>query len=151
MTEEEKKAVEFIKKEIKNLEEAKIEFSNEIEDKGWLQKNINELDKDIFYKNTLLNLIERLKKEITNGMEREENLKDSLIEIIETLNLENNVVSQETILQEIVRLQTENEELKNKVAKRNNELIELEETSEKEFLTKQEVKENYIPKELLEE
>lgn len=64
MTEEEKKAVEFIKKEIKNLEEAKIEFSNEIEDKSWLRKNINELDKDIFYKNTILKLIEKLQKEI---------------------------------------------------------------------------------------
>ena len=63
MTEEEKKAIEFIKKEIKNLEEAKIEFSYEIEDESWLRKNINELDKDIFYKNTILNLIEKLQKE----------------------------------------------------------------------------------------
>ena len=63
MTEEEKKAIEDLKEEIKNLEKAKIEFSNEIEDKGWLQKNINELDNDIFYKNTLLNLIEKLQKE----------------------------------------------------------------------------------------
>ena len=142
MTEEEKKAVEFIKKEIKNLEKAKIEFSNEIEDKSWLRKNINELDNDIFYKNTLLNLIEKLKKEITNGMEREENLKDSLMEIIETLNLENNVIGQNTIIEEIVRLQTENEELKNKGIKRDNDIIYLEETAEKEFITKQEVKDN---------
>lgn len=46
----------------------------------------------------------------------------------------------------VEKLQKENEELKNKVVKRDNEIIELEETAEKEFLTKQEVKENYIPK-----
>ena len=63
MTEEENKAIEFIEKEIKNLEEAKIEFSYEIEDESWLRKHINELDKDIFYKNTILNLIKKLKKE----------------------------------------------------------------------------------------
>ena len=63
MAEEENEAIEFIKKEIKNLEEAKIEFSYEIEDESWLRKNINELDKDIFYKNTILNLIEKLQKE----------------------------------------------------------------------------------------
>jgi len=57
----------------------------------------------------------------------------------------------DTILNLIEKLQKENEELKNKVAKRNNELIELEETSEKEFLTKQEVKENYIPKDKIRE
>ena len=48
--------------------------------------------------------------------------------------------------EKVKSLQKENEELKNKVVKRNNELIELEETSEKEFITKQEVKENFIPK-----
>ena len=40
----------------------------------------------------------------------------------------------------------EDEELKNKVVKRDNEIIELEETAEKKFLTKQELKENYIRK-----
>lgn len=55
------------------------------------------------------------------------------------------------IINFIEKLKKENEELKNKVAKRNNELIELDETSEKEFLTKQEVKENYIPKDKIRE
>lgn len=50
------------------------------------------------------------------------------------------------IINLIEKLKKENEELKNKVIKRDNELIDLEETAEKEFLTKQEVKENYIPK-----
>lgn len=86
MTEEEKKAIEFIKKEIKNLEEAKIEFSNEIEDKSWLRKNINELDKDIFYKNTLLNLIEKLQKEneeLHKEIERQGNSREIEEEYIE--------------------------------------------------------------------
>ena len=53
--------------------------------------------------------------------------------------------------EKVKSLQKENEELKNKVVKRNNELIELEETSEKEFITKQEVKENFIPKDKIRE
>ena len=38
------------------------------------------------------------------------------------------------------------EKLKSRINKRDNEIIKLEESAEKEFLTKQEVKENYIPK-----
>ena len=38
------------------------------------------------------------------------------------------------------------EKLQSRINKRDNEIIELEESAEKEFLTKQEVKENYIPK-----
>ena len=52
----------------------------------------------------------------------------------------------ETLLNLIEKLQKENEELKNKVIKRDNDIIYLEETAEKEFITKQEVKENYIQK-----
>jgi len=57
----------------------------------------------------------------------------------------------ELVLDLIEKLQKENEELKNKVVKRDNDIIYLEETAEKEFLTKQEVKENYIPKDKIEE
>lgn len=53
--------------------------------------------------------------------------------------------------EEIKKLKKENEELKNKVVKRDNEIIQLEESAEKEFLTKQEVKENYIPKDKIRE
>jgi len=84
--EEEKKAIEVLKEEIKSLEKAKIEFSNEIEDKGWLQKNINELDKDIFYKNTLLNLIEKLQKE--NIKLKQEQAKRSWIHVKENGEVE---------------------------------------------------------------
>lgn len=52
----------------------------------------------------------------------------------------------EDALNLIEKLKKENEELKNKVIKRDNDIIYLEETAEKEFLTKQEVKDNYIPK-----
>lgn len=55
------------------------------------------------------------------------------------------------ILNLIEKLKKENEELKNKVVKRDKELIKLEESAEKEFLTKQEVKENYIPKDKIRE
>lgn len=51
-----------------------------------------------------------------------------------------------TLLNYINKLQKENQELKNKVVKRDNEIIQLEESAEKEFLTKQEVNDNYIPK-----
>ena len=50
------------------------------------------------------------------------------------------------IINLIKKLQKENEELKNKVVIRDNDIIYLEETAEKEFITKQEVKENYIQK-----
>lgn len=46
----------------------------------------------------------------------------------------------------IVELKQKIRKLKKQVVKRDNEIIELEESAEKEFLTKQEVKENYIPK-----
>ena len=54
----------------------------------------------------------------------------------------NGYISLDTI-EKAIQLQKENEELKNKVVKRDNELIDLEEYAEKEFITKQEVKENY--------
>ena len=41
--------------------------------------------------------------------------------------------------------------LKNKVVKRDNEIIELEESAEEEFLTKLEVNVNYIPKDKIRE
>ena len=57
----------------------------------------------------------------------------------------------ETLFNLIENLQKENEELKNKVIKRDNDIIYLEETAEKEFITKQEVKENYISKDKIRE
>ena len=50
------------------------------------------------------------------------------------------------IINLIKKLQKEIEKLKNKVIKRDNDIIYLEETAEKELLTKIEVKENYISK-----
>ena len=52
----------------------------------------------------------------------------------------------EIIVKLAKKLQKENEKLKKQVIKRDNDIIYLEETAEKEFLTKQEVKENYISK-----
>lgn len=46
----------------------------------------------------------------------------------------------------IVELKQKICKLKEQVIKRDNDIIELEETAEKEFITKQEVKENYIAK-----
>ena len=46
----------------------------------------------------------------------------------------------------IVELKQKIYKLKEQVIKRDNDIIELEETAEKEFITKQEVKENYIAK-----
>ena len=66
----------------------------------------------------------------------------------EVIELRNNI---ELVLDLVEKLQKENEELKNKVIKRDNDIIYLEETAEKEFLTKQEVKENYIPKDKIRE
>lgn len=51
----------------------------------------------------------------------------------------------------IVELKQKIRKLKKQVVKRDNEIIELEESAEKEFLTKQEVKENYILKDKIRE
>ena len=65
----------------------------------------------------------------------------------EQIEFRNNI---ELMLNLVEKLKKEIEELKNKVIKRDNEIIQLEESAEKEFLTKQEVKENYIPKDKIE-
>lgn len=52
----------------------------------------------------------------------------------------------DTISNLIEKLQKENEELKNKVVKRDKELIRLEEYANKNFERKDDVKANYIPK-----
>ena len=99
MTEEEKKAIKYLKNEIERV--------NKENDFKKIPRAIVCLPLFIDYGETLLNLIEKLKKE--------------------------------------------NEELKNKVVKRDNEIIQLEESAEKEFITKQEVKENYISKDKIRE
>ena len=111
MTEEENKAIE----KIKELEKLTREESKE--------RNLKETQK--LYKEyadyylILLNLIEKLKKEIEE--------KTTIIF---------------AGAEKVKSLQKENEELKNKVIKRDNDIIYLEETAEKEFITKKEVKEN---------
>ena len=57
----------------------------------------------------------------------------------------------DTILNLIEKLQKENEELKNKVVKRNKELIKLEEYANKNFERKDDVKAKYIPKDKIKE
>lgn len=148
MTEEEKKAIEDLKDILKYWQTI-VEIEDDVERK--IEMNCYSEEMPFEQLKIALNLIEKLKKEITNGMEREENLKDSLMEIIETLNLENNVIGQETILREIIRLQTENEELKEKVFKRDKELIRLEEYANKNFERKDDVKAKYIPKDKIKE
>lgn len=111
----------------------------------------------------MVNLIEKLQKENENlkiDLEKanasivDQTDKDNEIEHLENL-LRGNLYDGYLYYKDIAREYQKNyaliEELKNKVAKRNNELIELEETSEKEFLTKQEVNENYIPKDKIRE
>ena len=55
------------------------------------------------------------------------------------------------ILNIIEKLQKENEELKNKVVKRDKELIKLEEYANKNFERKDDVKAKYIPKDKIRE
>ena len=78
---------------------------------------------------------------------------DILLNLIEKLKKENE--EKTTIIlagaEKVKSLEKKIEELKNKVIKRDNDIIYLEETAEKEFLTKQEVKENYIQKEKIKE
>jgi len=57
----------------------------------------------------------------------------------------------DTILNLIEKLQKENEELKNKVVKRDKELIKLEEYANKNFERKDDVKAKYIPKDKIRE
>lgn len=150
MTEEEKKAIELIG--WLNLNGSYIITSK--------QSNEQDVHKAI---DIILNLIEKLKKENENlkiDLEKanasivDQTDKDNEIEHLENL-LRGNLYDGYLYYKDIAREYQKNyaliEELKNKVDKRNNELIELEETSEKEFLTKQEVNENYIPKDKIRE
>ena len=127
----------------------------------FLKRHINE-SPFIFWGNerlkTLLNYIDKLQKENEELRNTKNNCPQFNTSGIKCKNKDIHCpTSKETLdyyenflipgyEEEIKKLQKENEELKNKVVKRNNELIELEETSEKEFITKQEVKENFIPK-----
>lgn len=96
--------------------------------------------------------IEDLKEEIEYYKRKYFNSKDDEEyndKILYSIRL--SVKDSEVLVNLIEKLKKENEELKNKVVKRDNEIIQLEESAEKEFLTKQEVKENYIPKDKIRE
>lgn len=60
-------------------------------------------------------------------------------------------IALKVVLDLIKKLQKENEELKNKVVKRDNELIKLEEYANKNFARKDDVKAKYIPKDKIRE
>lgn len=145
MTEEENKAIELIG--CLNLNESYI-----ITSKQWNEQDVHKAI-DI-----ILNLIEKLKKENQELRNTKNNCPQFNTSGIKCKNKDIHCpTSKETLdyyenflipgyEEEIKKLKKENEELKNKVVKRDNEIIQLEESAEKEFLTKQEVKENYIPK-----
>lgn len=150
MTEEEKKAIELIG--WLNLNGSYIITSK--------QSNEQDVHKAI---DIILNLIEKLQKENEELRNTKNNCPQFNTSGIKCKNKDIHCpTSKETLdyyenflisgyEEEIKKLKKENEELKNKVIKRDNEIIELEETAEKEFLTKQEVKENYIPKDKIRE
>jgi chromosome segregation ATPase len=64
MTEEEKEAIEYIKKEIDYFKTTILGFEKEMEDKDWLRKNILELKNDISTRKTILNLIQKQDTEL---------------------------------------------------------------------------------------
>ena len=64
MTEEEKEAIEYIKKEIDYFKTTILGFEKEMEDKDWLRKNVLELKNDISARETILNLIQKQDTEI---------------------------------------------------------------------------------------
>lgn len=146
MTEEEKKVVEYFKKSFESktppywyddtIENSEIKIKTLVNLIEKLQSKINKRDNEIIEFNT--SGIKCKNKDIHCPTSKE------------TLDYYENFLIP-GYEEEIKKLQKENEELKNKVIKRDNEIIELEESAEKEFLTKQEVKENYIPKDKIEE
>ena len=64
MSDEEIKAIEYVKNEIKAFETVITAMEKEIDDKNWLRKNILEIKEDISVRETILNLIEKQSKEI---------------------------------------------------------------------------------------
>lgn len=144
MSEEEKKAIEYFKKSFISKTPP-----------YWYDDTIENSEIKI---KTLVNLIEKLKKENQELRNTKNNCPQFNTSGIKCKNKDIHCpTSKETLdyyenflipgyEEEIKKLKKENEELKNKVVKRDNEIIQLEESAEKEFLTKQEVKENYIQK-----
>ena len=63
MSDEEKEAIKYFKKEIMMLKETIVGFEEEIEDKQWLKKQVCELNRDLLMRETLINLIDKLQKE----------------------------------------------------------------------------------------
>ena len=83
LSDEEKKAIDIIKNEIKSFETVITAMEKEIDDKDWLRKNILEIKEDISVRETLLNLIEKQSKEIEELKEKKEELE----KIVETYNV----------------------------------------------------------------
>ena len=75
MTEEEKEAIEYIKKEIDYFKTTILGFEKEMEDKDWLRKNVLELKNDISARETILNLIQKQDTEINSLKEIIEDFK----------------------------------------------------------------------------
>jgi len=87
------------------------------------------------------------------GHEEEVKSIESVINYIEKLKKE---IEEKTIIimagaEKVKQLEKENEELKNKVVKRDKELIKLEEYANKNFERKDDVKAKYIPKDKIRE
>ena len=78
MTEEENKAIEYIKKEIDYFKTTILGFEKEMEDKDWLRKNVLELKNDISARETILNLIQKQHSEINKLKQENEQLKSKL-------------------------------------------------------------------------
>ena len=64
LSDEEKKAIEYFKNEIKGFETVITAMEKEIDGKNWLRKNVSEIKEDISMREIALNLIEKQQKEI---------------------------------------------------------------------------------------
>ena len=78
LSDEDRKAIDIIKNEIKAFETVITAMEKEIDDKDWLRKNILEIKEDILVRKTLLNLIDKQSKEIEELKENNKNLEDEL-------------------------------------------------------------------------
>lgn len=79
LSDEEKKAIDIIKNEIKAFETVITAMEKEIDDKDWLRKNILEIKEDILVRKTLLNLIEKQSKELEELKDKNKSLENELI------------------------------------------------------------------------
>ena len=79
MSDEEKKAIEKLRKEIDNIKISILGFERDIEDKDWLKKVTGELKNDISAREIILNLIEKQSKEIEKLKEDNKKLTDEYL------------------------------------------------------------------------